>query len=324
MLGGKQIATASSPITRRGNGHVVEKVPVGSRSISDIRDTTLAAMDAITRTVDVSRILFQTTDSRPSLMSTILDYIQSDSVEIPANSPLPQELQLTTHSILMALPSSTNFLLLPQNVRSYKPSAPQKSSTSQSFYVSKLEQWFSQATQSLQLAAQKLFLDLRTVKDVWNLRLSIQKWTRSTSGLEDSESVALNSMFNQVYRERVLAIWQATLTDAYTSFENTLDSAVTSFSENDDEHRLDVSPVDFLFEAPPLPMASQIGSVMLDSSFHRYKSALRKQLLGRTSLLDDVLKTLETCAKIIQQDFSQVLKGEDSDTKFVFYPTRTG
>lgn len=310
MLLGKPIS--SSPVvSRRPNGHTLENDT--PKSISEIRSTILAALDNIAQTVHVSRILFQDADDRPSLMFRMFEYIQSDSVEIATHNLLPQELQLTTHSILMSLPSSTHFLLLPHNVRAYKPSVPQKFSESPSSYTTKLGEWFSQSIQTLQSAVDKFFLDLRTAKDVWHIRFAVRKWNHSSPCLDDAERARVDSMLDQVCRDRVLAIWQLSLSEAHITFRSALDTALVSIKENTNNHRIDISPVDFLFESPPLPVMSQGGAVSLDSSFTRYKSALRKQLLGRTSLLDDVLKTLENCAKTIQQDFSQVLKGENDD-----------
>ncbi len=67
---------------------------------------------------------------------------------------------------------------------------------------------------------------------------------------------------------------------------------------------------DNLFQTPPLPTASSLGPI--DASFQKYKSTLRKQLLGRTTLLDDLLRVLENCARSIQHDLSQVLIGDNS------------
>lgn len=75
--------------------------------------------------------------------------------------------------------------------------------------------------------------------------------------------------------------------------------------------------VGFLFQVPPIPVSSQISSAPSDSSFQKYKATLRKQLLGRTSLLDGVLRTLEDCAKSLQHDVSQVLSGTGDDTRWV-------
>jgi hypothetical protein len=76
---------------------------------------------------------------------------------------------------------------------------------------------------------------------------------------------------------------------------------------------LDASPVDFLFNAPPLPVFPGLGPI--DSSFQKYKASLRRQLLGRTSLLDSVLATLESCARSLQRDLSVVLGGKDEEAR---------
>ena len=70
-------------------------------------------------------------------------------------------------------------------------------------------------------------------------------------------------------------------------------------------------PLAFLFQAPPLPTPSQANYGMVDAFLQKYKDALRRQIAGRTSLLDGVLTTLENCAKTIQQDFSYIISGGD-------------
>jgi len=68
------------------------------------------------------------------------------------------------------------------------------------------------------------------------------------------------------------------------------------------------SPIRFLFQSPTL---SEVPSI--DAAFPKYRATLHQQLLGRTSQLDEILKSLETCAKSLQQDLTQVIAGERAD-----------
>src|ERR1700683_1992610 len=80
----------------------------------------------------------------------------------------------------------------------------------------------------------------------------------------------------------------------------------------------DSSPVEHLFVTTPLPTLSQgAGPSLVSSSFQKYKSALQRQICGRTVMLDDVLGPLETRAKVLQLDFSQAATGQGEDTRVV-------
>lgn len=76
----------------------------------------------------------------------------------------------------------------------------------------------------------------------------------------------------------------------------------------------DASPIAHLFDAPSLPSVSQLE----DQPLQKYRTALQRQLLGRVSLLDNVLRTLEKCAAALQDDLLHVLRGDDAETVFVY------
>lgn len=77
---------------------------------------------------------------------------------------------------------------------------------------------------------------------------------------------------------------------------------------------LDASPIAHLFDAPSLPSATQLENQPLQ----KYRTALQRQLLGRVSLLDNVLRTLEKCAATLQDDLLHVLRGGDAETVYVY------
>jgi hypothetical protein len=192
-----------------------------------------------------------------------------------------------------------------------------------------LDEWFQTSNRSLQVAASKWFSDLHTVAEVWTLRASIRQWI-DVSGLKSDETATLKSIFGDAAQQRVLNIWKLALSDAEDAFQLQLAAATASLRDTPKEQRkgsllsfltiyrinscADTSRVEFLFNAPPLPVFPGLGPV--DSSFQKYKASLRRQLLGRTSLLDSVLATLESCARSIQRDLSVVLGGEDEEARY--------
>ncbi|KAJ7225342.1 Vps51/Vps67 domain-containing protein [Mycena pura] len=311
------ISPLSPPFLRRTNGHVHEMspAPLTSRkaSVREVKEALQSALDAIIKTLATSRDIFEEVDSKHSMIRTVLEYIQSDS---SSPSSLPSELQLTTQSLLATLPSSTQFLILPPSLRSYKPYVDLSSSSSlveQAFFGRILDDWFQTSNQSLQVAVSKWFLDLHTVTEVWTLRSSIRQWI-DFSVLKREEVVVLKTIFDDAARQRVLGIWKLALSDAEDAFQLQLATAAASLREDSKELLIcvaDNSPIEFLFNAAPLPVFTGLGPV--DSSFQKYKATLRRQLLGRTSLLDGVLATLENCVRSLQRDLSVVRAGEDGD-----------
>ncbi|KAJ7161400.1 hypothetical protein C8R43DRAFT_1063548 [Mycena crocata] len=314
------ISPLSPSISRRANGHVPGKPPASATtrkgSVREVKAATQAALDAIVRTLTTSRSIFEEAESTQSMIGAVLEYIQSDSTSSDAKS-LPSELQLTTQTLLTTLPSSTHFLLLPPSLRSYKPYVDLTSSSSlieQAYFIRVVDEWFQTSNRSLEVAASKWFSDLHTVAEVWTLRSSIRQWIDASS-LKQDETNTLKSIFDGAAQQRVINIWKLALSDAEDAFQLQLAAATTLLRESPKERRTDSSPVDFLFTAPALPVFPGLGPV--DSSFQKYRASLRRQLLGRTSLLDSVLATLESCARSLQRDLSVVLAGEDEESRSV-------
>ncbi|KAJ7925961.1 hypothetical protein B0H13DRAFT_2229543 [Mycena leptocephala] len=276
---------AHSPLSpsfiRRANGHVPEKRPAPSTtrkaSVREVKEATQAALEAMVKTLTTFKTI---------MIGAVLEYIQSDSAGPDPNAKsLPSELQLTTQSLLATLPSSTHFLLLPPSLRS------SSSSLIEQAHFSRI------SNRSLQVAASKWFSDLHTVAEVWTLRASIRQWI-DASDLKSDETVTLKSIFGDAAQQRLQP-------QHHYATSPRSNARVRSYT----------SPVEFLFNAPPLPVFPGLGPV--DSSFQKYKASLRRQLLGRTSLLDSVLAILESCARSIQRDLSVVLGGEDEEARGV-------
>ena len=78
---------------------------------------------------------------------------------------------------------------------------------------------------------------------------------------------------------------------------------------------LDISPLDFLFQSPSVPIFSQTVKSFGDTPFQKYQLTLKRQLIGRSAQLDDILSALEHCARTIQHDFSIVKAGIAGDEK---------
>ena len=69
----------------------------------------------------------------------------------------------------------------------------------------------------------------------------------------------------------------------------------------------------YLYHAPPIPQHSQLGLSSKLNPFEKHYSALRRRLLHRTRLLDNVMGTLENCARAVQDDISSMSNdAEDS------------
>ncbi|KAJ7293153.1 hypothetical protein C8J57DRAFT_1161634 [Mycena rebaudengoi] len=314
------ISPLSPSLSRRVNGHPPEKRPPpaasGARktSVREVKEATQAALDALVQTLISARRIYEESESHQSMIGAVLEYIQSDSTTSASQHP---ELQLTTQALLATLPSSTHFLLLPPSLRSYKPYVDLSSSSSliaPAHFVHALDAWFQSASQSLQGAAAAWFGELHAVAEVWTLRASIRTWI-AAAALARGEADALTAIFDAAAQQRVLGIWKLALADAEEAFQTRLASATTTLRETPKESRADTLPVEFLFTAPPLPVFSGLGPG--DTSFQKYKGALRRQLLGRTSLLDSVLATLESCARSLQRDLSLIVAGGDEATRGV-------
>lgn len=63
----------------------------------------------------------------------------------------------------------------------------------------------------------------------------------------------------------------------------------------------DVSPVQYLFKAPPMP-AMMPGASASHESFERYQSRLQSQVVARTPLLDEALSPLELRASRLKRE----------------------
>ncbi|KAF8973530.1 hypothetical protein BDZ97DRAFT_1648009 [Flammula alnicola] len=303
------------------NGHPPGSVkPVPVRELTQIMKK---ALSTIAQTVSSARTIFQDQTSEPSLIISVLQSIQEDQTESESPSKrLPDELHLTTQSLLTQLTSSANFQLLPPNLRLYKPYIDLNSSSaslSHSTLSQRLQEWFNASSDQWQHSASKWFSGLYSMKEVWTLRNSIRRYITS-SGLDSTEKNYILSNLDSVCHERITGVWQKTLSDTETKFKKSLREK--SSSQQSEVLKvypftlvMHTSPVDFLFQPPPIPTVSQTVKSFVDTPFQKYQISLKRQLVGRSSQLDTVLSTLEQCARAIQQDFLHLRANGDDKTK---------
>ncbi|KAG6837690.1 hypothetical protein H0H93_004966 [Arthromyces matolae] len=204
------------------------------RPVREIKEATHTALDAIARTVKAAKGIFEAEESRPSLVRRVLEHIQSDSSSSSDTAQgSPTELYLTTQSLLTTLPSSTHFLLLPPDLRSYKPYVDLDSSSSlvqPLQFTEKLGEWFRKSISNLQKSVTRWFSDLHSVKELWSVRTSTLRWL-PTCGLEKYELSEMTRVFDDLCRHRAVEIWKLRITGSLDSFSQRLDSNLLSLTE---------------------------------------------------------------------------------------------
>lgn len=293
------------------------------------------ALTTIVQTICSARKIFQDSSSERSLIFRVLESIQEDSQSSVSFKSLPDELRLSTQSLLVHLTSSANFQLLPPSLRSYKPYIDLNSSSTsfpRSDFSQRLEEWFRNSSDHWQHSAGKWFSGLQSIKDVWTLRTSIRKYVLG-SGLDKLEKNHILSNLDALCHEQISLIWQKLLADTQSKFKSRLQENLSRPPKSEAplglfaaqyvviftliRHIPDNSPVDFLFQPPPIPIVSQTVKSFVDTPFQKYQLSLKRQLVGRSMQLDSVLSTLEHCARTIQQDLLHLRTNADDKTRFV-------
>ncbi|TFY70549.1 hypothetical protein EVG20_g2465 [Dentipellis fragilis] len=286
--------------------------------VRETRENIQSSLEVVSATVGTARRIFlsPSPDERP-LIGRVLEFIQSDTPKVEDTS-IPPELQMSTQHLLNSLPSASHFQLLPQTVRSYKPYVDLTStatSISPDHLSSSLETWFRKAVQDLQNAAVSWFSDLHALREVWVIRMWLKKWVATNENLMSDERSFVNSVFDTLVRNQATEIWKGALHDTAETLKTELAGALSALAENSSDTRLDASPVDYLFQAPPTPsnFESSIGVSKITSSFKKYELALRRQVNGRTPLLDKVMTSIESRAESLRKDFHAIRKAEGGD-----------
>lgn len=240
MLSGLLARNASTS----GNGFATDAKPTGKAThrprkvvLRETKQKSEALLDAISRTVSTARAMFADDGSATScLMKQALQFFQAPS-EDPGS--LPQELRLTTQTLLTTLPSSNHLLLLPQSVRTYKPyvdGASVMAPTLQSQLREKLEGWFNKMIEDVRGAFADWFASLETVKEVWDVRDSLLTWLKGTQGLNSSERRGVESIINTASQTQATSVWKGTLEVLETSFQDAVVSATKALEQKLTDH----------------------------------------------------------------------------------------
>ena len=200
--------------------------------VREVREGLETVLEAIASTVGVARAVFSNkSKDSPSLMSRILFFIQSDVPVLDAS--LPTELQMSTQHLLSTLPSASHFALLPSSIRSYRPYVDLTSATSSvppAQLALQLGEWFSKAVTSLQNAAEGWFTDLRTLKEVWAVRLWFDEWLGGKE-LEDGEERGLAEVVDGVAHGQAVKILRRVLGDVQNCFHDELRDALSQLRD---------------------------------------------------------------------------------------------
>ena len=268
-------------------------------------------------------------------MTTVLENIQptADPVGLDA---LPPELRLSTQLLLSGLPSSTHSLLLPQTIKSYKPYVDLTSTSSTvhpSVLTKRLQDWFQKSCTEFAQALHVWFSKVDGMKGMWKLRNWIRKWLFEADGLLEDERSHLHRIVDDACRQQLTSIWTAALRNAKSGFERELKAALEVTLRRPGSSGLQIPTVppvispdrnlalgllvtQFQLTAPPPPLQStvQLGPTQANASLKRYKAALRRQVVGRTPLLETTLSSLEACSEALHNDFRS-LKSHDDETR---------
>ncbi|KAL4241838.1 Conserved oligomeric Golgi complex subunit 1 [Abortiporus biennis] len=297
------------------NGYATEStLPSRSRKplVREVRQRLVTTLELIASTIGTAREVFMDDESRSSLMSGILQFIQAESP--PSTDTLPAELKLTTQSLLTSLPSSSHFMLLPLNIRSFRPYIDIKSSIPREYLNDKLARWFRKASDDLQEALGKWFLDLQSVREVWEVRSEVQQWIRIANGLDEHEKSQMTNVLNAASEKQICAIWDNAIKVTTKEFSEQLDTALSALKEKSESSLFDAQPVQFLFQPPPAFPTHTFHTTSTNTSFQKYKNTLRHQLQGRTPLLNSLLENLEHRAREMHVDL-QSIKSSDEDSQ---------
>ncbi|OCH94676.1 hypothetical protein OBBRIDRAFT_74206 [Obba rivulosa] len=274
-----------------------------------------AILDIVARTLGIARRVFSEASGKP-MMKQVLEFIQlgPDSV-----TPPPTDLRLTTQVLLSSLPSSSHFLSLPQSITSYKPyvdSASTSASVLESQLSQRLSTWYQQALEDVKSALEKWLLRLETIREIWDVRTAAWTWLGSSEQLNDDEKADAKSVIDDVCQHRLIAVWKSTIQTAEVAFRDQLASCIAAVRDNSERSFSDTQTAEYLYQTPPIPSLPQaeVDPSLASASLDQYRYALRRQLSGRTSLLQAVLDAAEGHVRALERELN-CLRGDDDRTK---------
>lgn len=186
------------------------------------------------RTVGTAReILHVGAKDCPSLIVKVLAFLQVDTPETAAPS-IPDELQLTTQSLLASLPSSSIFLYLPEDITSYRPFIDLDSPSSiisQDVLTSKLRDWIDSAVTNLKSTIKGWLSKLESVRAVWDVQNFIQQLLNEDNIFNADERERIWALINAACQSRVKEIWDISLKAMESSFKISLASLLNGVKE---------------------------------------------------------------------------------------------
>ncbi|KJA28288.1 hypothetical protein HYPSUDRAFT_74168 [Hypholoma sublateritium FD-334 SS-4] len=305
---------SKSSETTPANGHAGSVLE--SMSLREVTQSMKKAFNTIAQTLSTANIVFQDESSKPSLILCVLRSMQDDKPDGRALTyRLPNELQVTTQSLLTQLTSSANFQLLPANLRSYKPYVDLNSSSTRlppMELAQRLQEWFQSSCDHWRNSAAHWLQGLQSLKEVWTLRNSMLRCITG-SRLKVEQILFISSQIDSLYHERIIGIWQRVLSDAEAKFKKTLYDQLSCPTQSNTTKN--ISPVDFLFQPPSIPILAPTIKSFVDTPFQKYQLSLKRQLVGRSTQLESVLGTVEQCARAVQQDFLYMKTGDDETAR---------
>lgn len=191
-----------------------------------------AALQVVAQTMGTARTIFVGDERhQTSLVAEVLTYV---STEKPPPAWVPQELRLTTQSLISSLPSSTHYSLLPSNIKGYRPYIDDASTSSSSLQAQVEEQmrdWFRDVLHDLERAIDVWLVELKTIREVWRLRSYVQNWLKKVDGLSLTQRSQLGSAINVWCQKRTRQVWKREIDTTKTAFREALSSTLERHRE---------------------------------------------------------------------------------------------
>lgn len=229
----QQNSPASSHDKYSSQNSFVEKSTIFRRMpVDDSKDAIRLLLDLVFITARVARQIFKSVESSPSLIDRILLHFQTGTTpQAEQDSPIA-ELYLTSQTLLLSLPSSTHFLLLPANIKSYKPFIDpdsQSSFVSQTTLTLKLDEWFNKSLEVIRPSVAQWLSSLKTIKELWSVRLAITNWIRE-SELLANEARIVEKLFDDLHGSTASQIWISRIHHTEQNYTHKLQKVVAEFS----------------------------------------------------------------------------------------------
>lgn len=199
-----------------------------------VRESFQSVLDMTISTVRIGREAFGKIDDSPSTIEKVLSYSHNND-ELRINTPVPEELCLTTESLINSLPNSNYFASLSSDIRSFKPFVDSDSSVtviSPSALDQKLRAWFTSSLKHLESSTGPWLSRLLSVKEVWEIRTSIEDWLIGNSVLLDVQEInALSRFIEDLCGQRAEDIWKLALRNLLTRFSDHLHTALSNLNQ---------------------------------------------------------------------------------------------